>query len=378
MNVKRGSRIPKVIGTIQDAERNLAKDLVNNPVFNKRVDKLREKYIVKGFLLPFYARGGRIAESHARIREYGNFILSSDYTGKNINGVALSHIHNEDMWFRFFLREGFVMGSKIPSSQEWNENNLPIEAIWQDIVALSKELGVWGEYGGGVGTTLEIGDLSRDKNDTERKNADIENGISEQVSTYKENWFNLFDVYLTYSTPQTGLETRTAWFHILNYALYNTPVNFLPVFYSEFDDNGKIKFIRFLSEDLSDKAKEYIGKHILKIPGKIENLRKIYEPNDIMWWLLHNLPQERDTTPLSYSDISKLLNVPRSTIQTVVKRFDDRVNKSLDNKLLARILLIGSNLGHDYNTVYNMLAERDLVPVREREIDGFDDLESLL
>jgi hypothetical protein len=54
------------------------------------------------------------------------------------------------------------------------------------------------------------------------------------------------------------------------------------------------------------------------------------------------------------------------------------MKKAMDKHLLGRILRTAGGIGLEYNAVYKALENQGLVPAREREIDGFDDIDKLI
>ena len=50
-------------------------------LFEKRVNDIRQKYIVDGFLMPVYARDGRYARFKLRVGKFGNYILPAEMQG---------------------------------------------------------------------------------------------------------------------------------------------------------------------------------------------------------------------------------------------------------------------------------------------------------
>ena len=140
--------------------------------------------------------------------------------------------------------------------------------------------------------------------------------------------------------------------------------------------------IRFLDDGLSDRARDFIGKALLGMPIElkkqldIDTLRR--ERQDMTWWLWHSVGHREYKRTLSYREIADIARKSRSTIQTGVERFGRKLKGKLDGKLLERLLRTSASLGLGYNMTYHALVRQDLAPAREREIDSFDELDSLI
>ena len=96
------------------------------------------------------------------------------------------------------------------------------------------------------------------------------------------------------------------------------------------------------------------------------------------WWLWRNVGHGNHRRTLSYGEIAVIFNTPRSSIQTAVERFTRKLQNNMDGQLLGRLLRTAISLGLGYNMTYLALVQQSLVPAREREIDGFDELDKLL
>jgi len=99
---------------------------------------------------------------------------------------------------------------------------------------------------------------------------------------------------------------------------------------------------------------------------------------DVLWWLVHNVGGGAGRGTLSYGDISRLSRVDRSTAQSAIQAFEDKLKREITPGLLGTILRTATDLKLDVNLVYNHLADKDIVPHRKREIDSFDILDSLI
>jgi hypothetical protein len=76
--------------------------------------------------------------------------------------------------------------------------------------------------------------------------------------------------------------------------------------------------------------------------------------------------------------IEQLESAPRSTIQSAVEAFDDRLRNKLNRQMLGQFLMYAEEMGLGTNMVYRNLADKGLVPRRESDIDSFDDLFKLI
>jgi hypothetical protein len=153
----------------------------------------------------------------------------------------------------------------------------------------------------------------------------------------------------------------------------------MPVFSCTYSA-GQIVNLRFLSDELTDKARAFIGGTLIDIPVKLKSIqpRLTRELDSIKWWLWHNVGNFERGKRLSYGEIGVLEDRPRTTIRSAVKRLEKELEQSINGERLGLILSVGSAIRLDINHVYNTLAEQCLVPERETEIDGFDDLDKLI
>jgi hypothetical protein len=102
------------------------------------------------------------------------------------------------------------------------------------------------------------------------------------------------------------------------------------------------------------------------------------ERQEMVYWLWRNVGHEDEKRTLSYGEIASIANTSRSSIQTAVERFSHRLENSMDRHSLGRLLRTAGNIGLGYNLTYKALAQRGLVPTRERKIDDLDDLDNLI
>jgi len=145
----------EVVEEIAEAEQARAATITNNPYFTEWVEAIREEFIAKGFLKLFYAWDGRYGRSRRRIEKFGNYILPNEIDMADNKFYPESRrgwIRNEYMWFWFYLSEGQVIAHTSPSSipEAIKTKGTPGKQIWRRVVKVHKDLGVWGEEGGGV------------------------------------------------------------------------------------------------------------------------------------------------------------------------------------------------------------------------------------
>ena len=99
---------------------------------------------------------------------------------------------------------------------------------------------------------------------------------------------------------------------------------------------------------------------------------------DILWWLRHNIGDGAGRRPLSYAEIGRESGADRSTVQSAIQAFEDKLKRDITPDLLGTILRTATHLKLDINLVYNHLVDKGMVPRRKREIDDFDDLYRLI
>jgi len=375
------------IAEIRFAEERRARKARKDNSLEQLVKQLRQKYIADGFLMPFYVWDGRYSRPRQRISEFGDFILPYDMAGKVFHtGAPGGWIRQEATWFWEYL----IYGQEAVYSRPMSSfpdilriEGMPAEPVWNKLVNLTRQGGLFGENGGGI--VISPDDL--DERQLARmvpKKGDIEgeNGYMEPYRIAGEPyWITLFHRYEEPEYARSEIETRPAWFHIANYAFFNAPITKLPVFLCVYEE-GKIDRIRFLDDELTDWARDFIGKELLGIPIELKNPLDIdtirRERNEMTWWLWHNVGNREHRRTLSYGVLAHIARTPRSSIQTSVERFGRKLKEKLDGKLLERLLRASSGLGLGYNMTYNALVRQGLAPAREREIDSFDELDKLI
>ena len=378
-------QLPEVILEIIITEQKRASKLLERPIFKKWVADFRQKYIANGFLTPFYARDSRYSRSRRRVSEFGNHILPWETHGKMFHEVSPGWIRNEETWFWFYLTDGQeVISSNISIPDILKIDGVPADLIWQEIIAVMKELQLFGETGGGLIFSPHCIDESFLASIEQVADwHEREDGYLESYKPPKTRyWITQFHTYERYQLSSGDIEIRPAWFHLAKYAFFNAPVQRLPVFYGAFTEEGKLERVRFLDDSLSDRARDVIGKALLGMPNKLKQQVNIdaleRERQEMTWWLWRNVGNDDYKRTLSYGEIADIADTSRSSIQTAVERFSRKLKNDMDGHLLGRFLRTAGSLGLGYNMTYKALVQQGLVPAREREIDSFDDLDKLI
>lgn len=374
-----------IVSEISEVERRRAEELTGNPIFNDWVQSFREKYIVKGFLSLIYAGDGRYSRPKNRVSKFGNYILTEEMAGIEFQEHTRGWVKNEEMWFWFYLTDGQeIISPKIPSPEVFVIDGIPATLIWPEIVALAKELQLFGETGGGIIEHPDDMEGNYPTKDESRSSwQEDDDGYMESYKlpdTFR--WISLFKRYASYPLSPRDIEIRPAWFHMLNYAFFNAPIRKLPVFYCLFSKEGKMDAIRFFDDTLSDTARDTIGKAVLTMPIEMKEQLSGYavtrEKQEIIWWIMRNIGDKEKRRTLSWQEIADKGDTARSSVKVSVERFDRKLKENLDGKLLERLLLEAGSLGLGYNLTYNTLVKMGLVPDRERGIDSFDELDKLI
>jgi hypothetical protein len=373
----------KIIYEITSAEHKRARKLADDSEFIRWVGDLRQKYIVKGFLMPLYARDGLYSRSTKRVDKLGNYILRCEESGEKIAETSKGWIHNEEMWFWWYLTEGQeIVSSTISIPDALKVEGSPANSIWQDIIEGSRIFHLFGEDGGGIAQStdwIDKGYLASNKQLIEWDES--ESGYLKPFPLPgMPNWINLYHTYERLAGQ--SIEIRPAWFHLAKHIFFNGSLEGLPIFFTSFTGKGNIERITFLDSNLSDEARNYVGKLLLDMPLQLKQqanssyLKK--ERREMVWWLWHNVGHKDQKRKLSYNDIAEIAGTSRSSVQTAIKRFDDKLKNNLDQYLLGQLLQISQRLGLGYNLTYRALVQKGVVPDRERDIDGFDDLDKLI
>jgi len=378
-------QLSEAVSGIIIAEQKRAKGLAEDPIFRDWVQSFRERYIVHGFLMPLYSRDGRYSRSKRRVSKFGNYILNEEMLGNEFQEDLQGWVKNEEMWFWPYLTDGQeIIRANISIPDMLTVDGAPADLVWQQIVSLAKELHVFGENGGGI--LVHPNDMDESYLARHARRIDWHEGDDGYMESYKlpntSHWISLFKRYESYQLSKKDIEIRPAWFHLANYAFFNVLIQKLPVFCSVFTKEGKIDMIRFLDNTLSDTARDYIGKELLSMPIEMreqisgDTLKR--ENQEMTWWLWRNVGHKEEKRTLTYREIVDISDTHKSSVQTSVERFTRKLNEELGGKLLERLLHTAGSLGLGYNLTYNTLVKHGLVPAREREIDGFDELDRLI
>lgn len=376
---------PEVVRELIEAEARRARKLTRSAAFARWVAVFRRRYIVNGFLAPLYARDGRYSRPGLRVSTFGDYILPSEAQGKMCHDVSPGWVRNEEAWFWSYLADGQeVMSSRIPIPDVLKIDGVPADSVWPEIMAITQSLGLYQEHGGGfilLPEWVDEGWLA----DTERavEQQEGEDGYLESYKPLKTpNWITLFHNYKGYRLSADDIEVRPAWFHLANYAFFNTPIPRLPVFYGLLAGEGRLDTLHFLDGGLSARAREYIGKAVLDMPARLKRRADIdasvRESREMSWWLWRKVGHRDVKRVLTYGEIADIAGASRSTIQTAVARFNRQLKDNMDRHLLGRLLRTAARIGLGHNLAYQALREQGLVPARERGIDSFDDLDNLI
>jgi len=374
------------IAEIRLAEERRAQKARKDDSLAQWVKQLRKNYIADGFLMPFYAWNGGYSRPRQRTKEFGDFILPYDIVGKVFHtGAPGGWILQEAMWFWEYLIHGQEAIFAQPMSSFADPlriKGMPAKQVWGILADSARQMGLFGETGGGMIMSPDDLDKKQLAGMTPKKGKyEGENGYMEPYEISEPRWVTLFHQYEGLENAKLEFETRPAWFHLANYAFFNVRITRLPVFFCVFEE-GNINRIRFLDNSLSDRARDFIGKVLLGMPIELksqldtETLRR--ERDEMTWWLWHNVGHQALKRTLSYNEIADIALKSRSSIQTSVARFGRKLKEKLDGKLLERLLRASSNLGLGYNMTYNILVRQGLAPAREGEIDSFDELDKLI
>jgi len=372
-----------LIGQLHSAESKRAASLMSNSDFEPMIQRIRQKYIENGFLMPVYAWDGSWGRSSWRIKKFGNYVLGQDLVGKNFYAGQQGWIRNEPVWFWHYLIDGQIWSQVENKSfpEHLKIEGMPALLLWDELSTLIRDVGLFGESGGGVlyeGVTPEsLSEIIADRTAEENKNGNLE------ISTHpgRPYWMRLFEGYEVPPDTKQFLEIRPAWFHIANYLFFNIPVTRLPAILVVFSQRGHVSTLKFLDEDISDLARDYVGKLLLQLPIELRQgygtSKLIRENRNMTWWLWHNLWHPEYKCSLSYERIANICGMKRGTVQMGIRAFESQLREHMNSHLLGTFLQQGARMGIGYNKLYEYLVEKGLVPARDRLIDDFDDVFSL-
>ena len=367
-----------ILTEIAAKEEESGKTLMENQLFADWVMKFRKKFIVDKFLLPLYSQEGVYSVCMYRINRFGYYVMNSDMQGTTIQKITNTHIHNEELWFWEYLISGQLIDDNSEDSVKRNkQENIAGQAVWKEVWSILSELDLADERGGGLmfgenDLTL-LNSLARVPSDTTSiKDTEVD------INTEQLSWIDRYFDYKNLSRTDSTIEIRPAWFHVIKYAFFNTPIS-LPVVYCKYSLDGQIVDIRFLHDDLSDEARTVIGKVLLGMPKMFHKAKDqlFQEVKQIRWFLLNRIGQH-DTGPQTYGQISSRELKPRTTVYESIKQFEKELKQGIDANLLGLILRTGMSIGLDVNFTYNALVAQGYLSERTREIDGFDNIDKLL
>ena len=370
----------RILSEINQSEEKRASTIRGNSHFQESIRTIRQKYIVDGFLQPFYAPDGRYSRSRYRVNELGNFILPEDIVGKVFNSERLDRLHNEEIWFWLYLVNdlGIISSRAVPATHEANEpESRPANLIWQEISTVISDLQLAGESGGGVFESeqeLDCHYLAKLEQQPYWLQGD--NGYVEKVSYMEEPlWSIRFRHFkmITQNYPQS-IDLFPAWFRITDHLFFDTPLDRLSVFSAVFNPNGSLNRLRFLNQELSGEAREFIGTAMFSIPSEFRKTRAAETTNrerrNMTWWLWHRVGHSVYRRPLTYREIADLAPLHRSTVQSGIKTFDKKLRGEFGKEVLRNLLVTARDLGIGYRMVYNHLADEGIAP--PRDLDDFN------
>ena len=366
------------IEEIVELEKTRAAELLGKVETSNLIRDFREHFIVRGFLMPLYSLGSSSFET--RIGSFGKYILPENKYGQQLSQRDRSWIRNEDTAFWWYV----IAGQEMFGVEEDLEAFMKIEgqpavSIWRAISGITGELNLSGETGGGVL-------FNSDELDTEKminivgninRQEDDEGWLEDYPIPGTPKWVSLFWKYQR-SPLKNNLEIRPAWFHILNYAFYDIPIERIPVFFVLYTPKGKIERIHFLDERLSHQARstvsDALNKATLNFQEQIggESVKK--SRSDMVFWLWFNVGHPDIKKPLSYGQIAERENKTRQTIQSNVRRIDNMLKK-LDYRIIWELMGVGEEIGLGSNMVYQVLVQKGVAP--EGGIDDFSRAEEI-
>jgi hypothetical protein len=353
-------------------EKMRALELVNRLTNSYLIQDFREQFIGRGFLMPLYSFGSRSYQT--RISSFGKYIQPDTVYGEPLSLDKKTWIRNEETAFWWYITLGQeILGVDDNTSKFMKIEGKPAVALWRVIDTITNKLDLSREKGGGV--LLNPDHLENEKLISIVGNIGRQEGEEGWMDNYSKpgnpRWVSLFWKYQEYSS-RIELEIRPAWFHILNYALYNLPINRIPVFTALYTSKRQIEGIRFLDDRLSHHARaslsDSLNKTILLIDEIVSEELLQRNMRDMVYWLWHNVGYSPFKEKLSYAKISTRENVPRQTVRSNVRRIDEKLKK-LDFRLIWKLVGVGEKIGLGSNMVYQSLVQRGFAP--PGEIDGF-------
>jgi len=371
----RSKKLLKSIEEIQILEQTRATELMNELRNRNWVNDFRETYIVRGFLMPVYSPDS--LSFHTRIGSFGKHILADAYYGQALVLKDETVIRNENAIFWKYMiwgQEVFDFDEKLePFEKIIRIEGVPSESIWRETNEITTKLGLSGEKGGGVFTNSDqlnfekmmkvVGDVDQLENDV--------GGLEEYSIPGVPMWVRTFWEVQNLSSDD-DLEVRPAWFHILNYAIYDKPIQRIPVVSFLYSASGKIENIHFTDDRLTQQARSVITEDISKevlhlhtLAGRESGKKR---RRDMVYWLWYNVGHPDTKETLSYGQIAQKENTHVRTIQSGIRRMDDKLKK-LDHRLIWELMGVGNSIRLGSNFIYQVLVKKGFAP--EGEIDSF-------
>jgi hypothetical protein len=222
-------------------EKMRALELVNRLTNSYLIQDFREQFIGRGFLMPLYSFGSRSYQT--RISSFGKYIQPDTVYGEPLSLDKKTWIRNEETAFWWYITLGQeILGVDDNTSKFMKIEGKPAVALWRVIDTITNKLDLSREKGGGV--LLNPDHLENEKLISIVGNIGRQEGEEGWMDNYSKpgnpRWVSLFWKYQEYSS-RIELEIRPAWFHILNYALYNLPINRIPVFTALYTSKRQIE-----------------------------------------------------------------------------------------------------------------------------------------
>lgn len=376
---RKDKELSESFNEIRALERTRAVELRDNKATKKFIEEFREQYIVRGFLMPLYSFGS--SSFQTRIGSFDKYILSWKDYGQRLSNKKQGWIRSEDFVFWRYLIDGQeILGVNSKSEGFMKIDGYPADAVWREISDITRTLGLFGEAGGGIFVIPDhlSNDDMKTADEREEWNDDEGGWLYRYTIPGAPHWISLFWRYQQY-VSRSRLETRPAWFHLLNYALYNIPIKNISVFCVTCTGDRKIERVQFLDERLSQQARAIVSnafhEGIIKFNEQDDRESADKLRSDMIYWLWFNVGHPDSKAPLSYGQIGEREDMPRQTVQSAVRRIDHKLKKQMNGGLLWLLLDTGEEIGLNPNMVYQSLVKKGYVP--EKEIDGFSRVEGI-
>ena len=355
------------------------------PPFATKVKDFRQKYIVSGFLYPLYSWDKRYSRPLHRIERLGDFVQSREMAGELFGERGREWVVQEEYWFSEYLIYGqnaiLAYPSHQPPSAHIIEGALA-RIAWQQIYSLLKKLNLHGLAGGGIYSSREYLEEEYLASGASSRGGHSNSACTKEaeIASVEPRWLELMKDYRNIKVPIPFPEMRPAWFHLANYVLFGIPITRLSVFSIEFNHSGNVSQLTFLDDSLTGETRKVIGKLCLRLPDLMQNTKasstNLLQRN-MKWWAWNKIG-DRKGKRHGYGEIAKLSKYTKTNIQANIGTIDRTIRRGITNDLLAQLMHVTTCIGLEPNLVYDYLVEENLVPHRERPIDGFDDLTRLL